>query len=226
MIVALPITPRTEKANYKMSPRSNGKIKASPLVSKDFGKASLLPKHVSPRSPKVKGSKKKSPKARGSVSPKTKGDLTPSLNSPPNMKRSKGSIPRKTSQEREDTQRLTPRKPFVPFRKQSPDQTSIKSDEIIRQSEVSKKRVSIMADRESSPRMFRTGMINQQSTNQISVKSKNDLAHLATMASGFTALPKDQFHGSRNALKVSQSSKKSFKFRHPAPTMFSKRSSV
>ena len=99
-----------------MSPRSNGKIKVSPLMSKDFGKGSLLPNHISPR--QLKGAvKKKSPKAKGSVSPKTKGDLTPSLSSPPKMSRAKGSIPRKSSLERETTEGLTPRKPFVPFRK-------------------------------------------------------------------------------------------------------------
>lgn len=170
-------------------------------MSKDFGLS-------------LKGSPK-------SKSPRDK-DLSPPENSPkvahlpkisPKNEAKKSPLEKTVSQDIQKTPFKSPRKSS---RNKSPE------SEQPRHTELAKKRVSIMSDR-NSPQMFRTGMLNQQSTNNFSQRSR---ANLATMASGYGTLPRDQFHrGSKRTLRASGSSRHSFKFRHPAPTMYSKRSS-
>lgn len=116
----------------------------------------------------------------------------------------------------------SPKKPFIPPRNLSPEGSSINSEndkKLDQKSEIQKKRVSIM-DNRNSPSMFRT--LNQSSNNKLSVTSNSKLAQMATQASGFNMLPRDTMHlnTSNNKLQVSNSSRRSFKFMVAAPTKY------
>jgi hypothetical protein len=98
---------------------------------------------------------------------------------------------------------------------------SVTSAKLEQKSEIQKKRVSILSNR-NSPSMFRTETINQPRSNHFSLKSNSKLAFMATLQSAITMLPRDTINNdsTQTKLRASNSSKKTFKIFQAAPTKY------